>query len=524
VLGILPLLHHEFVTTGAKPTLVVSEAWRQIPEAIDYANTLIYEGNVADLSDAIKFCKSKFDSVRVTQVQQGLPFQHRHPSYQYDQWERAGYLDKWDTLPLVLPRRNWTAGMNDGSEFILYGDHSQSSPFHHKEDLATALKENFPQHSIMRLSSIRAPHALDLLALMDAAALIVCVDSMQLHLAKATTTPLIALVSDQPTRWQGSGFSKRFALHCRYGDFPRRKDELIRVAKNAIAGKPSLTATPMDTMKCGYNPSIIQFGDKLISVHRYHPKRSWKTKLLIHDGVMASEIIFPHELDEFTNEDARLFHHNGKMMLAYVLAKALPISNQFRCVVGYGMLVQREGRWHVEKHIQPKFRNNDWSGMVKNWCPFEHDGKIHFIWGNSLNEQVVIEVDGDKVTQEYRSPEPKWDYGEIRGGAIVRYGDKLLRFFHSRTGAVGYGAHGTFQYHVGASLMEATPPFKTVAVSRYPILSGDERYVPGCHHWKPSCALVFGAIKRDGKILISIGRNDSSSHLIELSEADLALT
>jgi predicted GH43/DUF377 family glycosyl hydrolase len=529
LLSVIPMLHHEYMTTGAKPTLVVSKAYRQIPESLGCLTPLVYDGDMQDLEGAIKFAKSRCDDVRVTQMHgRGFTFQHRHPSYQYDQWERAGYLDKWDTLPLVLPRTKEPLRFLEKHmvswPFILYGDHSQSSPFWHKEQLAEALKENFPQHSIVRLSSIRAPHALELLALMEAADLIVSVDSMQLHMAKATTTPLIALVSDQPTRWQGSAWSKRFALHCRYSDFPRRRDEIVRVAKDCIEGKPQLTATPIDGNKNAYNPSIIQFGDKLLTVSRYHPKRAWPTRLAISDGQTTSDILFPAELDGLSFEDARLFHHQGKLMICYVLAKSLPVSNQFRCVMGYGMLVQREGRWHVEKHIQPKFRNNDWSGMVKNWTPFEHDGKIHFIWGNAFNEQVIIQVDGDKVVEEIKSPEPKWDYGEIRGGAIVRHRDKLLRFFHSRTGAVGWGAHGTFQYHVGAALMEAMPPFKTVAVSKWPILSGDERYVPGVFHWKPNCALVFGAVVKGDKILISCGRNDCLSELVELIESDLALT
>lgn len=532
LMSVLPMLHHYFLTYGSKPNLVVSKQYRQIPESLDYLNTLVYDGDLHDLEGAIKFAKSRCDDVRVTQMHgKGFTFQHRHPSYQYDQWERAGYLDKWDTLPLVLPRRPqttvsflWTVGLDDDSKFIVFGDHSQSSPFHFKDELAAALKENFPQHRILRLSEVRASHPFDLLALLDAAALIVCVDSMQLHMAKATATPLIALVSDQPSRWQGSAWSKRFAAHIRYKDFPHRKAELIRVAKHCIDKQSPAPVTPIETGQHGYNPSIIQHGESLLVVHRYHPKRTWKTKLSINDGVTTSDIIFPKECEDLSQEDARAFHHNGKLMLSYVLARAEPISNIFKCVIGYGMLVQREGRWHVEKHIQPKFRNNDWSGMVKNLVFFERDGKIHFIWGNAFNEQVVIEVDGEKVVAEYKSPEPKWDYGEIRGGAIVRHKDKLLRFFHSRTGGDLGGAHGSFQYHVGASLMEATPPFKTVAVRSHPILSGNERYVPGCFHWKPQVCIPYGAIAKGDGFLLSIGRNDCLSEIVKLREADLLLT
>lgn len=524
VLGVLPILHHQFKTTGIKPTLVVAKAYRQIPESLDYVNTLIYDGDMQDLEGAIKFAKSQCDDVRVTQLHgKGFTFQRRRPSYQYDQWERAGYLSKWDTLPLVLPRNPKSQVSIPIQPFILLGDHSQSSPFFHKEELATVLRDNFPQHRIVRLSEVRPSHPLDLLALMDVADLIVCVDSMQLHMAKATTTPIIALVSDQPTRWQGSAWSKKFAMHCRYGDFQKRKEELIRMAKKVISKTPQPTVTPIVMNRWAYNPSIIQYGGKMLTVARYHPKREWKTKLAINDGETTSDIAFPPECAELSLEDARAFIHQGKLMLSYVLSRA-EIGKQFRCVVGYGMLVQREGKWSIEKNIQPIFRGNDWSGLVKNWAPFEYGGKLHFIWGNAFKEQIVIQVAGENVMEDFKSPEPKWAYGEIRGGAIVRHGDKLLRFFHSRSGGVTFGATGSFRYHVGAALLEATPPFATIAVSKYPILSGDERYVPGCFHWKPDCCLVFGAIAKDGKFLISVGRNDSSGELVELGEGDLGLT
>lgn len=528
LLSLIPIIHHEFLTTGKKPTLVVAKAYRQIPEALDYINTLVFDGDMYDLEGAIKFAKSQCDDVKVCQLHgKGFEFQHRHPSFQYDQWDRAGALDKWDTLPLVLPRHVKSKPIVDllsaPISFILYGDHSQSSPFLLKEDLAAALRENFPQHQIVRLSSIRAPHALELLALIDAADLFISVDSMPLHLAKASKTPLIALISDMPSRWQGSAWSRRFAMHCRYKDFPRRKDELIRVAKAAIEGTPHPKVTPVETNRWGYNPSIIQHGESLITVHRYHPTRTWKTRLAISDGKSISDIKFPQELDEFTKEDARLFHHQGKLMLTYVMAKAEPISNVFKSVIGYGMLVQREGVWHLEKHYQPNFRNNDWSGMAKNWCPFESEGKIHFIWGSAFNEQIVIQIDGANVVKEIKAPEPKWDYGEIRGGAIVPYDGKLLRFFHSRTGEAHWGRHGTFQYHVGAMLMDAETPFKRIQIGKYPILSGDERYVPGCFHWKPGVIFPGGCVRKGDKFLLSVGRNDSSAEIVELTEKDLNL-
>jgi predicted GH43/DUF377 family glycosyl hydrolase len=262
----------------------------------------------------------------------------------------------------------------------------------------------------------------------------------------------------------------------------------------------------------------------MLSVHRYHPARKWQTKLALNNGEI-SDIQFPEEFKDASHEDARLFHHQGKLMLTYVLAKSLPVSNVFKTVIGYGMLIQREGKWHLEKHVQPRYVGNDWSMVQKNWVPFEYDGAIHFIYGNHFKEQIVLRMDGDVVKEEIKTPEPTWEHGEIRGGVVLPHGtERLLRFFHSRTGGAHWVKHGTFQYHVGALLMEAKPPFKVLQVGKYPILSGDERYVPGCFHWKPGVALLFGAVKQGSDYLVSIGRNDCSAELVKLRFSDLGLT
>jgi predicted GH43/DUF377 family glycosyl hydrolase len=532
ILSALPMIHHDYIKSGVKPQLVAVAPYNKLAEDLGYVQVQTFGGSMQDLSGAIKFAKESSRDVKVTQLHgKGFEFHHRHPSFQYDQWDRGGMLDKWDKLPLVLPRK-WEINpeyvkLGDPQPTIIFADHSQSSPFPHKEELAKLLIENFPSHQIVRLSSIQAPHLFDLLALMDAADLIVTVETSHLHLSKACSKPVIALVTDKPSRWHGSAWSSRFSMHCRYSDFPRRKDELIRTARGCIEKK-----LPINVRSCSstsnrfcYNLSMILHGDVMITTHRYHPAKDWKTVLAINDGVLTSDIKFPSEFDGYSFEDARLFHHNGKLMMTYVLSTES--FGQFKSVVGYGMLVQREGRWEIPQNIQPVYRNNDFSGMVKNLCPFEHDGKIHFIWGNSNGEQMVIQVDGAKVSSEFKSEAPTWDHGEIRGGSVVMDGDRMIRFFHSRTGDGLNGAHGTFQYHIGASIMESKPPFKTISVSKYPIISGDERYVPGCFHWKPNVAIVYGAISkgRQGQdlIQISIGRNDSSCEIVNLTESDLNL-
>lgn len=519
LLSLLPVLHHEYEMAGRKPAVVVPRSCRQITEMLDYVDTIVYDGDMDEVGRVAKFARSRTGNELVHG--KGPQFKPKHPSYQYDQWDWAGRLNQWDKLQLVLPRVE-VNGFVPRFSFIVLCDNCEGFQF--IESLYSALVDAFPQHRILRTSQLNHKRLLELVPLFDAAALIVAIDSVELHLAKASDRPIIALINDQPTRWHGSAWSEQFLLHVRYGDYERRKDEIIRVAKASVEGKdaPAVLKGEM-TNQFGYNLGMIWHGDVLMTTHRHHPQRGhWKTKLAIHDGVLTSDIIFPPDVEDYSSEDARLFHFNGKLMISYVLARMSP-DRKFRTICGYGALLKREGRWHVEQHYQPIYRNNDWSGVVKNICPFEYEGKVHFIWGIEGGQQEIIEVVGDAVLNKYTVPEPKWDYGEIRGGAIIKRGDKLLRFFHSRSGNVHWGGHGTFQYHVGASIMEATPPFKTLQVSTHPILSGDERYAPGCFHWKPNCCLPYGAIMKNGTFLLSVGRNDSSAEIVQLNEADLNL-
>jgi predicted GH43/DUF377 family glycosyl hydrolase len=88
-------------------------------------------------------------------------------------------------------------------------------------------------------------------------------------------------------------------------------------------------------------------------------------------------------------------------------------------------------------------------------------------------DQIVFEMEGDRVIKEYKIPGPRWAWGDIRGGTTpIPYKGALLRFFHS---ALDYDIlPNRRRYFVGAMTMEDKPPFKPVAISRRPILWGSE--------------------------------------------------
>jgi len=236
LLSITPCLYAEWIETGRNPTLITSKEYASIPLALDWLKTIQYPGNWEDLGGMIKWAKQfgRVDFIAQQHSVGSYPIPSRkHPSFQYDQWDRCGRLHQWGKLPLILPRTG-NAQKPDEGPYILYADHSQSSPFDHREDLFLELEKTFPSHSIVRCSSMRLPLLLDFLSLMDGAELIVTIDTSFLHLSAATDTPVICLVTDKPSLWHGSAYHPRMSLHVRYSDYQSRKREIISTAKRII--------------------------------------------------------------------------------------------------------------------------------------------------------------------------------------------------------------------------------------------------------------------------------------------------
>lgn len=219
VVGILPIVQHEFETTKEKPMLVLSQrlmGWELSPFSMV---TYSFE----DFPNALARVKRTFESVTAFPSRLDATVEHRHPSHQFDQWDRAGVLHLWRKLPLTLPRPANAAELvkeHIGVEpTILLADDDPERPFPFRDELHQALMEEFPLHQIVRLANLQLPHLLDYLALYDAADLIVCAETVHLQLSRASATPVLAIANDQPSPWHGSAPHPRFKWYGHYSSF-----------------------------------------------------------------------------------------------------------------------------------------------------------------------------------------------------------------------------------------------------------------------------------------------------------------
>lgn len=514
ILSVVPMLDDGDV-------MVVSKQYAHVMQRIP-VKTCEYDGDWTDLVGAIRFAKARFPDVVVPQMHGGkeFPMRHRTPSFQLDQWQRCGKLSEWDNRPLNVIPSPFTPLSE--KPHILYADHSQSSPFLHKDDLYKVLKESFPDMEVIRLSETWLDNFCDFVSIYNHAAAIVSVETAHLHLAKASKIPIIALATDTPSKWHGSAYSKRFAFHCRYGDYMARKEELVAELKCAIDKKRNgWWMTPWDLFS--YNPSIGNWGKKRLTVIRHHPNENqWITKLKTIErdsGTFGgrADLIIPDDYAKYSVEDGRIFTRSENLFISYTLAD--PNRNgTIPCVIGYGELEVYGTGWRIKRPMIPKYGKNDWTGQEKNWVFFEHDSKLHAIYQVDP-QQTVIQLDGEKVVREWKTPCPGWRYGNMRGGTSpIAHNGLWLRFFHAQI-----GTRPNVRYCMGALLMEPMPPFTITAVSKLPIASGNEQYFPDWKFWKPNVLIPYGAIKDGDRFIVSCGHNDSACVELILKESDLNL-
>ena len=277
---------------------------------------------------------------------------------------------------------------------------------------------------------------------------------------------------------------------------------------------------PLDQSKLpkgAYNPSIGKdVTGRLWMTYRYHPKPDFRTAIGIATIRNAGELSCVQDLltGENSYEDARMFSFRGEPWMSWVEAKN--DGGKFKSVLKYAQMDCPHNdkadlrRWQTGRVYQVNAGGNDWSSIQKNWCFFESDENLFCVFAScsGTGEQVVFQVHGDKVVNEYRTPGVRWPYGQIRGGNAVLRGGKLLRVFHSSTGTgIGFPEK---RYYVGILTMEPKPPFTVFSVGRRPVIYASELPKSDVHHFKPNIAFPTGLMVDGENIIIALGVNDAA--------------
>lgn len=259
IINVLPLLKEE-ADHNRRRTLVVAAPYVDILDGVSYCDVKALDLHYSQIEQAIEICKAEFGDVLVSQVygwsRGGV--EKETASFTMESWRMAGKLARWGKLPLIFDRRSqdretqlrekWLRG---GRPTILVSCASFSSPFRYKTELMRTMMRYFGRdHYIVDLDKVRADRFYDLLGLFDMAKCLVSVDTGHLHLAKASSIPVAALITDTPTTWHGTAPHPNQIIRVPYTQFYQRKIEMMEAIK-VLKGSPGNHIPVVETIPAG---------------------------------------------------------------------------------------------------------------------------------------------------------------------------------------------------------------------------------------------------------------------------------
>jgi len=273
----------------------------------------------------------------------------------------------------------------------------------------------------------------------------------------------------------------------------------------------------------GYNLSLIEFDGRMVMAYRYHPNPShWRTQLVIEFDTETLPIVMPDRYKEYSHEDPRLFIYNNKLHLSCTISRTrIQGQSVDPCVQIFGELVRGKKSWTFAYWRQPLFGKNDMTAAEKNWVFFEHEHRLFASYKTSPAHTVIEMGMGNEIARSWKTPSPECPFGDYRGGTqSFPFQGNLLRFVHVVKN--NKEAKIYWHYYLAAIVFESKPPFRVLKVSQDPILTGNEEY-DQCPHYKPNIIICYGAIKSKDGWKVSCGKNDCSSVIVNVTEADLNL-
>lgn len=257
IINILPLIYHAH-TQGQRATIMVQEEYAPLLEGVSYCDKLIWKGSATDVRGVYETAHKSFadSDIKITQVvadeetarwiySRAGRTQATQESFCKEAWFLAGKLGLWEKqIPLVFDRRDperekalvekvYPRTRGPRKKLMLVSLGGITAPFKAAKLCLKLLQSEFPRFHIVDLSQVKAERFYDLIGLYEQAHVLVSSDSAPLHLAYAVKTlPVVALINDSPSLWNGSPWRPAHIFHCRYKDWTERAVEMISTIKN----------------------------------------------------------------------------------------------------------------------------------------------------------------------------------------------------------------------------------------------------------------------------------------------------
>lgn len=198
IIALLPALHRISVRDKVIPTLVVAKEFMPILDGVTYMNGIPWFGEWENPLEAARQHKG----INAQVFGKGIKTNTASGNFVYDAWGLIG--ERWNRhRPLVFDNRNLDREealaqrvFLTNKPKILLKLHGNSSPFADADFVRQSVHRLFGDMAeIVNLDEVVADRIYDLLGLMDRAVCLVSIDTVCLHLAHASTCPVIAFTN-----------------------------------------------------------------------------------------------------------------------------------------------------------------------------------------------------------------------------------------------------------------------------------------------------------------------------------------
>ncbi len=317
--NIMPLAFMLHKKLGGKIPWVIGENWASLLDGVTYVSPRIFNGTDDALHYAIDLCRGQ--KLLCCQAWKNPDTERKTDSFAQEQWRYAGVLDERGKWPLIFDNRDLAREQALVAKFIrkdrknvLVGTDSVSTPYRNWVQLLEKLYQELPDVNIIPLRKVKAERIYDLIALYDAADLVISVDTAHCHLIRASQTPLIMLQNDG---WMGMNPPPPQCVDSwRYVELGSDLDPVVEAAKKQLSRKVESFAVILQT----FNPTTERHKRAMAT----HPKDAIYSR---NENPPPMKHLLQQGLD--ANKDVIIFTHDDVTFLPYTLDKIRKHATKF---------------------------------------------------------------------------------------------------------------------------------------------------------------------------------------------------
>jgi predicted GH43/DUF377 family glycosyl hydrolase len=272
--------------------------------------------------------------------------------------------------------------------------------------------------------------------------------------------------------------------------------------------------------KGSFNAGIIDIGDKYLLVYR-------------PDEIQLTACFMDYEYNIMPES-------YNRFSLLFVADPRLVLTPDNKVLMSYSKYSPTNMNEHIDANIIMDLNEStekiflgktirisppELNGRQKNWMPFTHENKLYFI--STVCPHNVYEVDWNGEKQSLVAGNTIWKNNwylkeNLRGNTnAVRLDDgNYLCTFHT-----AQKIDKCHFYDNGAYIFEGKPPFRPLFAGNKTYLRAESAKEP--HYRKEGlivCTFPIGMIRKDEKIIISYGDNDSCVKIMETNLDEIKKT